>query len=115
MPKRRKKTQEPASNGNTSAVPEQEAAEPPLVEPEVARQPVAPTTGLWSSCAAGKKQQRKDERRLAVRRKAFEKQEKQFENQKKMHKTVLAAFKFHQADKRSMPYGTEGSPRSQVG
>ena len=91
MPKRRKKTQEPASNGNTSAVPEQEAAEPPLVEPEVARQPVAPTTGLWSSCAAGKKQQRKDERRLAVRRKAFEKQEKKFQNQKKLLKRVLAA------------------------
>ena len=91
MPKRRKKTQEPASNGNTSAVPEQEAAEPPLVEPEVARQPVAPTTGLWSSCAAGKKQQRKDERRLAVRRKAFEKQKKKFQNQKKLLKRVLAA------------------------
>ena len=47
----------------------QEAAEQPPVEPEVAGQPVAPTTGIWSSFAARKKHQRKEQREMAVRRK----------------------------------------------
>ena len=91
MPKRRKQAGINLSDGVTSAVSVQEAAEQPPVEPEVAGQPVAPTTGIWSSCAAWQKQQRKEQRELAVRKKAFEKQEKKFQNQKKLLKRVLAA------------------------
>ena len=66
MPKRRKQAGINLSNSVTSAVSVQEAAEQPPVEPEVAGQPVAPTTGIWSSCAAWQKQQRKEQRELAV-------------------------------------------------
>ena len=91
MPKRRKQAGINLSDGVTSAVSVQEAAEQPPVEPEVAGQPVAPTTGIWSSFAARKQQQRKEQREMAVRIKAFEKQEKKFQNQKKLLKRVLAA------------------------
>ena len=43
MPKRRKRRRTNISDAETSAVPVQEAAEVPPVEPEVACQPVLPT------------------------------------------------------------------------
>ena len=42
MPKRRKRRRTNISNAETSAVPVQETAEVPPVEPEVACQPVRP-------------------------------------------------------------------------
>ena len=75
MPKRRKRQRTIISDAETSAVPVQEAAEVPPVEPEVACQPVLPTrvhsslsSSKWPSIGASM-------RKLARFRKAFAKRE----------------------------------------
>ena len=74
MPKRRKRRRTNISDAETSAVPVQEAAEVPPVEPEVACQPVLPTrvhsslSSKWhQSIVASRRQLRLSRKKFAKR------------------------------------------------
>ena len=90
MPKRRKRRRTNISDAETSAVPVQEAAEVPPVEPEVACQPVLPTrvhsSSKWPSIAASM-------RKLARFRKAFAKRELYWNSRRMVENRNLDAFR----------------------
>ena len=93
MPKRRKRQRTIISDAETSAVPVQEAAEVPPVEPEVACQPVLPTrvhsslsSSKWPSISASM-------RKLARFRKDFAKIELYWNRRRMVENRTLDAFR----------------------
>ena len=93
MPKRRKRRRTNISDAETSAVPVQEAAEVPPVEPEVACQPVLPTrvhsslsSSKWPSIGASM-------RKLARFRYAFAKRELYWNRRRMVENRTLDAFR----------------------
>ena len=93
MPKRRKRRRTNISDAETSAVPVQEAAEVPPVEPEVACQPVLPTrvhsslsSSKWPSISASM-------RKLARFRKEFAKIELYWNRRRMVENRKLDAFR----------------------
>ena len=93
MPKRRKRQRTIISDAETSAVPVQEAAEVPPVEPEVACQPVLPTRVHWSLSSKWHQSIVASMRQLARSRKQFAKIELYWNRRRMVENRTLDAFR----------------------